>query len=230
MNIFAALYHLFFPRCCAVCGAVLHEEEEGLCLRCNMDLPRTGLHLEKDNRVERLFWGKFPLERATAFFYYRKGNDYAHLLHLLKYEGRRDLGVAMGRLMGEELRTEADFFRDIDLLIPVPLHTAKRRARGYNQSEEIVRGLSEMTGLPIATEGIVRTRATESQTRKSALQRWENVEGVFLLSQPERFAGRHVLLVDDVLTTGATLTACADAFQSVSGVRISILALAVAEV
>ena len=222
-----SLLRLFFPRCCVVCGEPLPENGEVLCLKCNMNLPRTNYHLMEDNPVEKMFWGKIPLGRATAYFFYRKGGEYRHILHELKYNGRQDVGEAMGRFMAEELK-EADFFREMEVIVPVPLHPRKQRSRGYNQSERIARGIAAVTGLPVDTGAVVRLKDTETQTRKAAYERWENVAGIFRLTDPKRFIGRHVLLVDDVLTTGATTTACADAFAEVEDVRISVLTLAVA--
>lgn len=219
--------HLFFPRQCVVCGAPLQEGEDVVCIKCNMDMPRTNFHLRKDNPVERIFWGKLPLERATSYFFYHKGSDFRRILYQLKYGGRKDVGETMGRFMAQELLT-SDFFRGVDVIIPVPLHPRKKRIRGYNQSECIARGIATVTGLPLDIASVVRGKHTETQTRKSTYERWENVEGIFHLSHLEGFAGKHVLLVDDVLTTGATTTACADVFQGMEGVRISILTLAVA--
>ena len=224
---FLSYVHLFFPRQCAVCGSSLQEGEEGICIRCNMNMPRTNYHLREDNSVERMFWGKIPLERGTSFFYYHKGSDFRHILHQLKYGGRKDLGEIMGRFMAAELAATG-FFRGIDVIIPVPLHPRKQKLRGYNQSECIARGVSAVTGIPIDVSSVLRRRHTETQTRKSAYERWENVDGIFLLRYPERFVGKHILIVDDVLTTGATTTACADALKDVGGVHVSILTLAVA--
>lgn len=224
---FSSFLHLFFPRQCAVCGAALQEGEEGLCLRCNMDMPRTNYHLRTDNPVERIFWGRFPLERATSYFFYHKGSDYRRLLHLLKYGDRRDLGETLGRMMVTEL-VPSGFFEGIDYLVPIPLHPRKQQSRGYNQSECIARGICAVTGIATDTSAVVRQKHTDTQTRKSAYERWENVDGIFLVPHPERFSGKHVLLLDDVLTTGATITACADAFRATTDLRISVLTLAMA--
>ena len=224
---FLSFVHLFFPRLCAVCGASLQEGEEGICIKCNIGMPRTNYHLRKDNPVERLFWGKMPLERATAYFFYHKGSDFRNILYLLKYGGRKDLGEVMGRFMAAEL-LPAGFFRDIDRIVPVPLHPRKQKLRGYNQSECIVRGISAVTGIPADTSSVVRVKHTDTQTRKSVYERWENVDGIFEVRHPELFKGKHILIVDDVLTTGSTTTACADVFKGVEGIRISILTLAVA--
>lgn len=220
--------HLFFPRQCVVCGAPLQEGEEGICLACNMDMPRTNYHVCLDNPVERMFWGKVPLERATSYFYYSKGSDFRRILHLLKYGGRKDLGGVMGRFMAAELAA-TDFFHDIDVIVPVPLHPRKKRMRGYNQSECIARGVAAVTKIPLDITSVSRIKHTDTQTRKSVYERWENVDSIFRLGCPEQFKGKHILIVDDVLTTGATTTACADAFKEVEGVRISVLTLAVAE-
>ena len=218
------LFHLFFPRCCVVCGAPLVEGEEAICTHCNINMPRTNYHKVKDNLVERIFWGKIPLERATSYFFYRKGSDF----HQFKYGGRKELGAIMGRFMAAELAT-TDFFEGIDVIIPVPLHPRKRKARGYNQSEWIARGVSQVVGLPVDVSSVIREKHTDTQTRKSTYERWENVDGIFRLRHPENFVGKHVLIIDDVLTTGSTTTACADVFHEVEGVRISVLTLAVAE-
>ena len=224
---FFSFVHLFFPRQCAVCGAILQEGEEGICMKCNMDMPRTNYHLRKDNPVERMFWGKIPLEHATSCFFYHKGNDFRRILHQLKYGGRKDLGEVMGRFMAAEL-SATGFFSDVDVIVPVPLHPRKRKMRGYNQSECIARGVSAVTGIPMDTASVARMRHTETQTRKSSYERWENVDGIFCLRRADAFARKHVLIIDDVLTTGATTTACADALKEVEGVRISVLTLAVA--
>lgn len=219
---------LLFPRCCVVCGRPLAKGEECICAMCNINLPRTNYHLQKDNLVEQLFWGKIPLERATSFFFYRKGSDFRQILHQLKYGGQKEIGAIMGRYMASEL-SASGFFQGIDVIIPVPLHKRKQRIRGYNQSEWIARGISAVTGICIDTEVIVRQKHTETQTRKSAFERWENVDGIFALHHADSLKGKHLLVVDDVLTTGATTVACASRLVEIEGVRISVLTLAVAE-
>lgn len=219
---------LLFPRCCVVCGRSLAKGEECICAMCNINLPRTNYHLQKDNQVEQLFWGKIPLERATSFFFYRKGSDFRQILHQLKYGGQKEIGAIMGRYMASEL-TVSGFFEGIDVIIPVPLHKRKQRIRGYNQSEWIARGISTVTGIRIDTEVIVRRKHTDTQTRKSTFERWENVDGIFELHHAESLKGKHLLVVDDVLTTGATTVACASRLMEIEGVRISVLTLAVAE-
>lgn len=226
---FHSLWSLLFPRCCVVCGSPLSRGEECLCTCCNINLPRTGFHLRKDNPVECLFWGRIPgLKRASSFLFYRKGSDFRRILHMLKYGGYKELGEVMGRYMSAEL-SSGEFFDGVDMIIPVPLHRKKQKLRGYNQSEWIARGIASVTGIPLCAECMIREKNTETQTRKSTFERWENVEGIFRLCDTVHFEGKHVLLVDDVLTTGATTVACASAFAGVSGIRISVLTLAVAE-
>lgn len=226
---FHSFWSLLFPRCCVVCGSPLSRGEECLCTCCNINLPRTGFHLRKDNPVECLFWGRIPgLKRASSFLFYRKGSDFRCILHLLKYGGYKELGEVMGRYMSAEL-SSGEFFDGVDMIIPVPLHRKKQKLRGYNQSEWIARGIASVTGIPLCAECMIREKNTETQTRKSTFERWENVEGIFRLCDTVHFEGKHVLLVDDVLTTGATTVACASAFARVSGIRISVLTLAVAE-
>ena len=219
---------LLFPRCCVVCGGPLARGEECLCTMCNINLPRTDYHLRKDNPVEKMFWGKIPLERATSFFFYRKGSDFRHILHHLKYGGQKDIGAIMGRYMAAEL-LESGFFEGVDVILPVPLHKKKQQIRGYNQSEWIARGIAAVTGISIDTESVVRQKNTDTQTRKSSFERWENVEGIFQLYHAESLAGKHILIVDDVLTTGATTVECASCLAEIEGIRISILTLAMAE-
>lgn len=225
---FDSFLSLFFPRCCLICGDVLAKGEECLCARCNIDLPRTDYHKIKDNPVEQLFWGKIPLERATSYFFYRRGGDTRNILYSLKYNGRKEVGEVMGRYMAAELLSSG-FFKGIDLIVPVPLHRKKHKLRGYNQSEWLSYGVSAITAIPVCTSGIMRKKNTETQTHKSVLQRWENVDGIFQVTSPEFFTGKHILIIDDVLTTGATTVAFASSFEKVDGIRISILTLAVAE-
>ncbi|MCD7899516.1 MAG: ComF family protein [Bacteroides sp.] len=224
-----SFFNLLFPPCCIVCQRVVNNSQETLCLKCQINLPRTHFHLQPENPIEKSFWGKFPVEKATSFFYYRPGSDFKELLHRLKYKGEKESGCFMGRLIATEL-TGSGFFDGIHMIVPVPLHPSKLKRRGYNQSEWIAKGIAEVTGLPIATNWIVRLKNTETQTRKSRSDRWENVEDIFALQNAsEKLEGKHILLIDDVLTTGATLTACASVFNEVKDIRISVLTMAVAQ-
>lgn len=226
-GIWIDLWELFFPRCCIICGKHLLRCEQFLCMHCLSGLPRTNLHLQNDNEIERNFWGKFPIEHASSFLYYTKGGDVRQLLYELKYYGNKEIGMVLGKYMATEL-LPSGFFNAVDLIIPVPLHRKKKRQRGYNQSEWLANGISSITHIPVADYFVVRDRYTATQTRKSCYERWENVEGLFSCSNPELLVNKHILLVDDVLTTGATIVSCSDALKDISGLRISVLTLALA--
>ncbi|MBQ8520448.1 MAG: ComF family protein [Bacteroides sp.] len=225
MSIWNDLWELFFPRYCVVCDTRLCKAEENLCFKCLSRLPRTHLHRRKDNELEKNFWGRFPIERASSFLYYSKGGDVRKLLYELKYYGNRQIGLTLGKCMAAEMQASG-FFEGIDVLIPVPLHPKKRRSRGYNQSEVLAEGIASVTGIPVASDWLSRNEHTETQTHKSQYERWLNVEGAFVCNDPQRMAGKHILLIDDVLTTGATIVACADALKAVCDLRISVLTLA----
>lgn len=226
-KILSDIWKLFFPPCCVLCGRRLVGSEEHLCLRCLVRLPRTRLHLRKDNAVEKNFWGKFPVKRATAYFRYAKGNDVSRLVYELKYYGNWRLGIFLGKCVANELLPD-DFFCGIDYIVPVPLHKKKEKERGYNQSEILAQGISSVTGIPVFKGLIVRKQYTDTQTHKGGYERWMNVEGVFECFSAKNLEGKHILFVDDVLTTGATMVACADALGPVPGLQISVLALALA--
>lgn len=221
------LNNLFFPRLCEVCESALVEGEDVLCTACNIDLPRTGFHLQADNRMERLFWGQCELERSTAWFFYHKGSPFLRPIHRFKYNGRKDVAFQLGRLCATELMAD-DFFAGIDLLIPIPLHPSRQRKRGYNQSMYIAQGVSQATGIPLSTDVLVRIRDGESQTEKPAYERRSDMQGSFALKQATPIVGKHLLLIDDVLTTGATAMACIQTLKETEGVRISVLTLCLA--
>lgn len=227
MRALTDLRRLLFPASCLLCGERLSRGEEGVCLRCAARLPRTRYHLRRDNPMEQDLGGRFPLERAAAFLRYAREGDAQLLVRELKYRGRRELGVAMGRMMAAEL-LPSGFLGGIDGIVPVPLHRRRERRRGYNQSERLAAGLSERTGIPVWADALRRTRHTETQTRKTPGARWANVDGAFACPDPGRLDGRHALLLDDVLTTGATVTACADALSAVPRLRLSVLTMALA--
>ncbi|MDR0745358.1 MAG: ComF family protein [Mediterranea sp.] len=218
-----AFFGLLFPRQCVVCNRSLSHTEKFICITCNINIPRTHYHLQKDNVIEKRFWGQIPIQRATAFFYYRKGSDYCNIIHELKYRGRKEIGTTMGRDMANEIQNSG-FFNGIDVIVPIPLHRDRIRKRGYNQSEWIAKGIAEVTNIPVNNKAMAR-KTYSSQINQSVFERWENVKDTFELHQPELFSGKHILIVDDVLTTGATVMACASAFLPVQGVRLSIITL-----
>ena len=220
------LLDLISPRLCVVCGHRLSVTEEAICSKCNFHLPRTGFHLNAyDNEMARLFWAQIPIERATAFFYYEPHAQTANIIYELKYKNRSDIGCTVGRMLAKEI-LPAGFFDGIDGIVPIPLAKKRLRQRGYNQSEEIAQGVSEITGLPIHKKAVRRTVFEGSQTNKGRWERHDNVERVFEL---KAISGRHLLLIDDVVTTGATCLACAKALCQAGGVRISILSLGFAK-
>lgn len=226
MNILSDIRDFFFPRICVCCGKLLFSQEEGLCVSCMSSLPLTGIRNTPENEMERLFWGIFPIERATSLYYYARGGSVSKILHGMKYYGRKRLCGQMGRVIATEL-SNTGFFDGIDCIIPVPLHKSRLRDRGYNQSEMLAKGISELTSIPVITDALVRTHNNATQTHKSASERWENAEGLFKITRNAySLHSKHLLLVDDVLTTGATISSCIDALKTVESVKISIVTLA----
>jgi ComF family protein len=220
---------LLFPRLCYACGNHLLRNEYLICTECYVIIPRTNYHLEKDNPVEQLFWGRCMVERAAAFSFYNKGSRIRNLIHNLKYKGIREAGYELGKIYGLSLNSSG-FMKDIDLIIPVPLHPAKERIRGFNQSEIISRGIADAALLPVETKILERIMVSATQTRRSRYERWTNVEGIFRVREPEMITGKHVLLVDDVITTGSTIESCINEIVKTEGVKVSVVALAFAAV
>ena len=219
--------NLMFPNLCVVCGIHLQKNEHQLCLSCLHDIPRTNYHLIVDNPIERKFWGKVPIHRATSYFFFQKGSSFQKLLHILKYQGNKEIGELLGKYAAMDLLDSPDF-ASVDLIIPVPLHPQKYRLRGYNQSEWIGKGISDILNKPVNTTSLQRIRENTTQTQKSVYERYENTEGIFQLCNKTELEGKHVLLIDDVLTTGSTLEACIVALLDAPGIKISVFTLAVA--
>ena len=225
MKLFDDLISLFYPQLCAGCNSPLVKGEEVLCLNCLADLPRTNYHFNRENPVSQLFIGRVNITMASSFCRFDKGGRLQHLLHQLKYNGNHEVGFKMGVLFGYEL-IQNSLYQDIDAIIPVPLHPKKERKRGYNQSAEICKGLAQSMNRPIITGNLVRKIYTPSQTRLGRFERWENVNGIFSVKKGDSLTGKHLLLVDDVVTTGATLEACCEPLLKIQGVRVSIATLA----
>lgn len=199
--------YLFFPNYCRGCEESLVKGERIICTRCMLDLPKSNYHLERDNPFYLKFSGRIPVKFVMTLFKFVKRGKVQHLLHALKYKNQPEIGVQLGRVYGADLVAEK--YKDqFDVIVPVPLHPSKRKKRGYNQSEEFGKGLSEVLEIPCTEKFLKRIKATSTQTRKSKLSRWENVSEVFEVQQEEELKGKRVLLVDDVVTTGATLEAC----------------------
>lgn len=225
---FDDLLELFFPSLCITCGERLISQEKFVCMNCWLDLPVTNFHLEPENKVAQLFWGRVNIENATAWFHFRKGSNYQQIIHFIKYKGIKELGFECGKRLGNSL-AETKNFQDVDVIVPVPLHPKKLNQRGYNQSEWIARGIAETLQKPVQTNNLYRKRFTSTQTKKTRLERWQNVEGIFDVNNPESFMGKHILLVDDVATTGATLEACAVPLLNFENTKVSIATLAYAD-
>ena len=220
---------LISPRLCVVCGQRLTVSEDTICTRCNLHLPRTYFQQDPyENEMAKLFWHQIPIERATAFFYYEAHAETANILYELKYKNHPEIGEVMGRLMAKEL-LPSNFFDGIDSIVPVPLAKKRQRQRGYNQSMEIARGISEITGLPIYNKVARRNVFEGSQTNKGRWERNENVEGVFELKNATTIQGKHLLVVDDVVTTGATIIAYAKELCKAGNIKVSVLALGFAK-
>ncbi|TCJ14039.1 ComF family protein [Flaviaesturariibacter flavus] len=222
-----ALLHLAYPHHCAGCGNDSLAASQWLCLRCQALLPHTGFERHRVNPVDRLFWGRLPLLEATAQFYFTKESMIQSLMHRIKYDGAQDLARYLGGIMGARLAA-AGRFAPVDALVPLPLHPSRERARGFNQATALCQGIETAWGRPVWSDAVQRASATDTQTRKSRIERWQNMEGRFLVSDPDRLRGKHLLLIDDVVTTGATLEACGRALLAVPGVSLSIATLCIA--
>ena len=219
---------LAFPNNCLVCHQSLVAGERDICFTCIDALPETGYHTLADNPVAQHFWGRIPLVHAAAHLYVQEGNITQDMIHLLKYKRKKQIGVKLGRLYGHKLREEGSLIRDIDLIVPVPLHVNRQRQRGYNQCDYFAQGLAEVLHVPLASDVMKRLKENVSQTKRTRYDRWENVEGIFALSRPEKVKGKHILLVDDVITTGATIESCASALMTGDNVRVSVATIATA--
>jgi ComF family protein len=226
-NLLNNFTHLFFPHICSGCGTDIINKETPLCLRCIHELPVTNFHTYVNNPVEKIFWGRLPLVSASAYTYFTKDSLLQHLLHQLKYGGNKEIGVFLGNMLGQLLKA-SNRFSDIDAVVPLPLFAAREKKRGYNQALVICEGISLAMQIPVLRQAVVRLSATETQTKKNRIQRWQNMEGRFLVKNENDIGNKHLLLVDDVVTTGATLEACGQEILSVNNTRLSIATLAFA--
>lgn len=217
-------FNLFYPRLCSGCSRTLNSSEKYICSACLWQMPQTNFHLQHDNPILRKFWGKVTIESAAAFVFFDKGERMQHILHSLKYEGNTELGIFLGELYGSRLK-QAPLFAACDAIIPVPLHRKKIKSRGYNQSNLIAEGLSKALGIPLYTDFLKREVATSTQTQKSRYARFENVENVFRLTG-KKIKEKHLLLVDDVITTGSTLESCARCVAEHGDVKMSVTTVA----
>jgi ComF family protein len=221
------LVHLLYPRLCEGCNRPLLEAEAVVCLSCSLELPETGYHDIADNETAMRFAGRVPFQHATSLGWFTNDGLLQHLLHGLKYAGKKQTGRFLGRQLGQNLLATT-WISDVNLIIPVPLHPAKKAKRGYNQSALIAEGMSEVLHIPFSDSTLLRVRDTESQTHKTRTERVKNMEEAFEVSKGADLSGKHILICDDVLTTGATIEACANAILRRENVKISIATIGIA--
>lgn len=218
---------LIYPRRCEACGELMLKHEAFLCGLCMLNLPRGNYHKSPDNEMQRAFAGRVPCENTYSFFIFEKSGKVQKMLHHIKYEHQQELAFFLGNLFAQELlndRSEPAF----DVIIPIPLHTKKLKSRGFNQSERFAAGLAKALKVEIDTTSFIRTEESSTQTRKRKFQRWENVEGIFKLINEKKLISKHVLLVDDVVTTGATIEAAWNAIKQTPGIKVSVASIAFA--
>ena len=200
---------LFFPHHCAGCGTDRLDKQTEICLRCLHRLPLTHFTAQPDNPVEKIFWGRTHVQAATSLFFYSQDSTMQSLLHELKYRGNQALGIQLGSLLGTALKNTSRF--PVDVLVPVPLHPSKEKSRGFNQATLICQGIAAVTGLPVCTTLLRRNAERSTQTKKDSAARWENMQGIFEATPFNEVPYKNILLIDDVITTGATLEACGQA-------------------
>ena len=229
LDMWEGFLHLLFPEICVACGQDLPVTGSCFCLKCQLALDPSDMYLLRENEFTDRFWGRLPLEGGAALYHFTRKSPVQRALHQLKYHNKPDIGVKIGRAFGAKLR-HAEIFRTVEGIIPVPLHPRKERIRGYNQSAMFAQGIAETLEVPVFGSALVRDRYTESQTRKKRIERFQNVEQVFTVKKPAQLEGRHLLLVDDVLTTGATLEICGLALLEVPGTRLSMATIAIATI
>lgn len=219
--------HYLYPNRCSFCKIKLLPKEMGVCLQCIYKLPKTNNFDEPNNLDETLLAGRFPFERAASFAFFTKEGLLQALIHDLKYKNKPHVGHLIGALFGADL-LGSNFLSTIDVIVPVPLHPKKQAKRGYNQAESFAQGISKTTSIPVSTDELIRAINNPTQTKRSKSERWENVKGVFEVTNTNTFQNKHVLLVDDVITTGSTLEACAIALLECSNVKISVATIGIA--
>ena len=227
MKFLTYLTDLFYPPICLSCGRKLIDYENVICSYCKVQLPKTNFHYQKNNPVEILFWGRCEIYSAAAIYRYLKKGKVQNLIHNFKYKGYFEIGLYLGEKYGVQLM-QADRFKNVDFIIPVPLHPKKLRKRGFNQSEIFGRGLAKTMSAKLDNDNLYRKVHTATQTRKSRWERFKNVESIFGIRDAKKLKGKHLLIVDDVITTGSTIEACVVKLQEIDGVKISVAAIATA--
>ncbi len=219
------LIHLFFPHVCAGCGSDIINLDHQLCLRCISELPFTNFFEQFGNPVERKFYGRMEVKNAGSGYFFTKDSLIESLVYELKYKGNKAIGFYMGKLLGNLLQNNTRF-NEVDIMIPLPLNARRFKKRGYNQAAILCEGIASICSKPIMNDAVIRKVNTETQTHKGRITRWENMDGVFAVAKPEAIQNKHILLVDDIVTTGASLEACGAEILKVPGTTLSIATLA----
>jgi len=225
MKFFSYLIDLFYPRLCQACGRALLSHERVICNYCTIQLPKTNFQDKQNNALEMLFWGRADIKCATAFYKYNKGGKVQHLIHQMKYQGFSEVGYHVGEVFGKTL-DHSKRFSDVDLIIPVPLHKSKLIKRGFNQSEVFANGLSKSMTAKVDADNLYRKVASSTQTKKNRWERYKNVNDIFGIRDAALFENKKLLLVDDVITTGSTIEACAGILNQIDGVEVYVAAMA----
>lgn len=219
-RIFEDFLALLYPRLCLACEKNIPPRWDVICITCQHYLPKTKFHLERENPFTEHFWGRIPIHAGAALYHFKKGGRTQKLIHKLKYDGKRQIGIKLGHLYGRSL-SNSPYFNQVDLIVPVPLHPRKEKIRGYNQSAMFAMGLAETMDIPWSNKVLRRVEMTTTQTKKRRMERFENVRKAFQNVRPKNIEGKHILLVDDVMTTGATLEACAEKILASKDTKIS---------
>lgn len=228
MSLWQDFISLIYPRSCICCDNLLLKSEEFICNQCFINLPQSKFEAENESELDKLFYGRVPVQKVGAFLIFEKSGKVQKILHSIKYNGNKRLAFRVGQWYGEKLK-EYNVFVMADCIVPVPLHPKKQKQRGFNQSEEFAKGLSDSLHIPVVNDNLIRAEFTSTQTKKSKAERWENVKDKFELMYPERLESKTILLVDDVITTGATLDACYQALNSAKEIKLSVISLAYAK-
>lgn len=224
---FSSFAHLFFPHVCAGCGSDVIQNDSIVCMHCSSQMPFTNFHIQPGNPVEKKFWGRLHLQAAASTFYFTKNSFLQNLLHAFKYKSNKDVGYYLGTQMAQQIKG-CERFSNIHVLIPLPLFASREKKRGYNQATILCNAMSNELQIPVVNNAVIRGAATNTQTHKTRAERWDNMDGKFILINEEAIQNKHILLVDDVVTTGATLEACGKELLKAPGSQLSILTLAYA--
>ena len=227
MTMLMSLIDVLFPKVCLGCNAMLTDHEQHICTSCRHELPVTNFHLNQDETIKKIFFGRAKIEQATALLRFQKKGIVQNLMHNLKYKGYQDIGVFLGEWLGEELKTLSEY-QKIDVVIPVPLHPKKLKKRGYNQVEKFAQNLAAAFDKDYLDDVLMKQTNNSSQVYKNRLERWTSPKEQFILQNSHKLKGKHILLVDDIITTGATLEACIEVLNSEENHKISIATIAFA--